>query len=109
MTHIRQRDEADVGTCVEALRAVHRASGYPANWPADPAQWLRPSHILQAWVATTDDTPIAGHVILRQTPATERSAEVSRLFVVPAARRQGVARRPGQMRDGAWSTTVPRW
>jgi ribosomal protein S18 acetylase RimI-like enzyme len=35
--------------------------------------------------------PIVGHVILRQPPAGEHSAEVSRLFVVPAARRQGIA------------------
>jgi GNAT superfamily N-acetyltransferase len=35
--------------------------------------------------------PVAGHMILRQPPAGERSADVSRLFVVPAARRQAVA------------------
>jgi GNAT superfamily N-acetyltransferase len=91
MTCIRNRDEADLSTCVEALRIVYQASGYPVNWPADPARWLRPSEILQAWVAATDDTPVAGHAILRQPPAAGRSAEVSRLFVVPAARRQGVA------------------
>ena len=91
MTRIRNRDEADLSECVEALRTVYQASGYPTNWPADPAQWLRPSRALQAWVAVTDDMPVAGHVILRQSPAAERSAEVSRLFVVPAARRQGVA------------------
>jgi ribosomal protein S18 acetylase RimI-like enzyme len=91
MTRIRTRDEADLSTCVEALRTVYQASGYPVNWPADPAQWLRPSRTLQAWVAATDDTPLAGHAILRQPPAAGRSAELSRLFVVPAARRQGVA------------------
>jgi len=91
VTRIRNRDEADLSTCVEALRTVYQASGYPTNWPADPAQWLRPSRTLQAWVAATDDTPVAGHVILRQPPAAGRSAELSRLFVVPAARRQGVA------------------
>ena len=74
MTRIRHRDEADVGMCVETLRAVYQASGYPTNWPADPARWLRPSRTLQAWVAATDDMPIAGHVILRQPPAGERSA-----------------------------------
>lgn len=91
MTRIRNRDEADVGACVEALKAVYQASGYPTNWPTDPARWLWPSRTLQAWVAATDDMPLVGHVILRQPPAGERSAEVSRLFVVPAARRQGVA------------------
>jgi len=91
MTRIRNRDEADLSTCAEALRTVYQASGYPVNWPADPAQWLRHSEILQAWVAATDDVPVAGHVILRHSPGAGRSAEVSRLFVVPAARRQGVA------------------
>jgi ribosomal protein S18 acetylase RimI-like enzyme len=91
MTRIRNREEADVGKCVEALRTVYQASGYPTNWPADPARWLRPSRTLRAWVAATGDMPVAGHVILRQPPGGERSAEVSRLFAVPAARRQGVA------------------
>jgi len=91
VTHIRNRDEADVGACVEALRAVYQASGYPTNWPADPARWLRPARTLQAWVAAAGDIPVAGHAILRQPLPGESSAEVSRLFVVPAARRQGVA------------------
>jgi predicted N-acetyltransferase YhbS len=46
---------------------------------------------LQAWVAVTDDTPVAGHVIFRQPLPGKRSAEVSQLFVGPAARQQGVA------------------
>jgi ribosomal protein S18 acetylase RimI-like enzyme len=91
MTVTRYRDESDVDACVEALRAVYETSGYPTNWPADPAQWLRPSGILRAWVAATGDIPVAGHVILMQPLPGERSAEVSRLFVAPAARRLGVA------------------
>ena len=88
---IRNREVADIDLCVRALATVHPASGYPANWPADPARWLSPSGILHAWIATTNELPIAGHVILRQLPGGERIAEVSRLFVVPAARRQGIA------------------
>ena len=91
MTRIRNRAEADIGACAEALRTVHQASGYPANWPADPALWLCPPGTLQAWVAATDDIPVAGHVILRQSPTGEGPAEMSRLFVVPAAKRLGVA------------------
>src|SRR5271163_4350873 len=91
MTCARDRDESDVDACVEALRAVYETSGYPTNWPDDPAQWLRPPGILRAWVAATEDVPVAGHVILMQPLPGERSAEVSRLFVVPAARRRGVA------------------
>jgi hypothetical protein len=73
MTRIRNRDESDVGRCVEALRAAYQTSGYPTNWPADPDRWLRPPRTLQAWVAVTDDIPVAGHVILRQPPARCRT------------------------------------
>jgi GNAT superfamily N-acetyltransferase len=91
VTYIRNRDEADAGACVEALRVVFQASDYPTNWPADPARWLRPGRTLQSWVAAAGDIPVAGHAILRQPLPGEYSAEVSRLVVVPAARRQGVA------------------
>jgi GNAT superfamily N-acetyltransferase len=91
MTLTRYRDDSDVGACVEALRAVFETSGYPTNWPNDPAGWLRPPGILRAWVAAAEKIPVAGHVILMQALPGERSAEVSRLFVAPAARRQGVA------------------
>ena len=91
MTCVRHRDESDVDGCIGALRGVYETSGYPTNWPTDPARWLRPPGILQAWVATTEDVPVAGHVILMRPLPSARSAEVSRLFVVPAARRQGVA------------------
>ena len=94
LIHIRSRGPADLGRCVQALMAVHKISGYPTNWPADPARWLTPAGTLQAWVATTHDIPVAGHVILRQPPASatgHTAAEVSRLFVIPAARRRGIA------------------
>jgi GNAT superfamily N-acetyltransferase len=91
MTCARDRDESDVDACAEGLRAVYETSGYPTNWPDDPAEWLRPPGILRAWVAATEDVPVAGHVILMQPLSGGRSAEVSRLFVVPAARRRGVA------------------
>jgi ribosomal protein S18 acetylase RimI-like enzyme len=91
MTSARYRDESDVGASVEALRGVYETSGYPTNWPADPARWLSPPGILRAWVAATEDVPVVGHVILMRPLPGERSAEVSRLFVGPAARRRGVA------------------
>jgi len=91
MTCVRNRDESDVDGCVEALRGVYETSGYPTNWPGDPTGWLRPRGILRAWLAATEDVPVAGHVILMQPLSGGRSAEVSRLFVVPAARRGGVA------------------
>jgi GNAT superfamily N-acetyltransferase len=91
MTLTHYRDDADVDACVDALRAVYETSEYPTNWPDDPAGWLRPPGILRAWVAATGDLPVAGHVILMRPRPGEHAAEVSRLFVVPAARRHGVA------------------
>jgi GNAT superfamily N-acetyltransferase len=102
---VRDREAGDLDPCVAALAAVHQTSGYPTNWPADPARWLTPSGILRAWIAMSSEVPVAGHVILRQVPAgatagsasagpaaAAPAAEVSRLFVVPAARGQGVGR-----------------
>jgi GNAT superfamily N-acetyltransferase len=92
--HVRVRRDADLDSCVQALAAVYETSGYPTHWPADPARWLTPSGTVHAWVATTSELPIAGHVLVRQPPDTgtrERAAEVSRLFVIPAVRRQGAA------------------
>jgi GNAT superfamily N-acetyltransferase len=91
---IRPREAGDLDRCVQVLAAVHQASGYPANWPADPARWLTPDGIARAWVATTVEVPVAGHLVLREPDSGlpgEQAAEVSRLFVAPAARRQGVA------------------
>jgi GNAT superfamily N-acetyltransferase len=95
LVRIRDREPADLDNCVEALAAVHQVGGYPTNWPADPARWLTPAGTVRAWVATTGDVPVAGHLILGQPPADaigQGAAEVARLFVVPAARRQGIGR-----------------
>jgi GNAT superfamily N-acetyltransferase len=91
---MRARQAADVRLCVGVLAEVHRTSGYPTNWPGDPAGWLAPAGTVEAWVASSDEVALAGHVLLRQLPASpagQAVAEVSRLFVAPAARRQGVA------------------
>lgn len=79
---------------MEILAEVHQISGYPTNWPGDPAGWLTPPETVAAWVAASDDAPVAGHLVLRQLPpgpSEQAVAEVSRLFVAPSARRQGVA------------------
>ena len=94
MIRIRPRQPADLGLCAEILAQIYRTSGYPTNWPADPAGWLTPPGTVAAWVAASDDAPVVGHVVLRQLPTSpsgQAVAEVSRLFVAPAARRQGVA------------------
>jgi GNAT superfamily N-acetyltransferase len=91
---VRAREGGDLDRCVRVLADVHETSGYPTNWPVDPAQWLTPAGIACAWVATTTAMPVAGHVILRRPDdglPGPRAVEVSRLFVAPAARRQGVA------------------
>lgn len=95
---IRVREPGDFANCVDALARVHATSGYPTNWPDDPARWLTPSKLIEAWVAGTEETPVAGHAIVSKLPddadgpaGGHPAAEFSRLFVDPAARRQGVA------------------
>jgi hypothetical protein len=70
LIRVRDREAADIDLCVQALTAVHQTSGYPTNWPADPARWLTPPGIVRAWIAMTDELPIAGHLLLRQLPAS---------------------------------------
>jgi ribosomal protein S18 acetylase RimI-like enzyme len=86
------------------LRSVYRADGYPANWPNDPIRWLAARRTLGAWVFERRGE-LVGHLALTtpdpdrawpqwqealQQPR-ERLAVMRRLFVAPAARRNGVA------------------
>lgn len=100
---IRDRADADLPACVEALRAVHTAGGYPTAWPAEPAQWLDPAGLTAAWVAELDGA-IVGHIGVlagvyepglaeASGLPPERLAVVTRLFVDPVARGHGLARR----------------
>ncbi len=102
MTVVRTAKPGDLDGCVAMLRRVHETSGYPSRWPADPGRWLTPADQLAAWVAE-DDGQLAGHVALVQgvrTPCLLRATGrgpgelggIVRLFVDPAARRQGLAR-----------------
>jgi GNAT superfamily N-acetyltransferase len=95
---IRVREPSDLDGCVDALGRVYATGGYPTNWPADPARWLSPSGLIKAWVASTDDIPVAGHALVSKLPDDvgktgdgRPAVEFGRLFVAPAARRQGVA------------------
>lgn len=98
---IRDRRSADLDRCVEALAAVHLADRYPLNWPADPREWLSPPGTLHAWVAEVVGSGVVGHLAVQaptnpghdRDPSARPTAEVSRLFVVPAARRQSLASR----------------
>ncbi|GIM70510.1 GNAT family N-acetyltransferase [Winogradskya consettensis] len=82
---IRARRSEDLELCVQALREVRLASGYPMKWPSDPVGWLDHPRLDQAWVAYSSPGVIDGHV------AVQNGREVTRLFVAPAARRMKVA------------------
>ncbi|WP_425825150.1 GNAT family N-acetyltransferase [Streptomyces fractus] len=94
-TCVRARRSGDLAACVEALRAVHHADGYPTNWPKDPVGWLAGGDIVGAWVGCLDER-VAGHVLLTPptpddvaptlVPAGTSVAVVGRLFVAPSAR-----------------------
>jgi GNAT superfamily N-acetyltransferase len=100
------RRTGDLDACVATLAAVHAADGYPARWPAEPGRWLTPRNLLSAWVAWRADE-VVGHVCLCRAEEGESAAiwsaatgvpvellgAVSRLFVVPAARRRGLGER----------------
>ncbi|WP_236718073.1 GNAT family N-acetyltransferase [Actinoplanes sp. TFC3] len=82
---IRTRRSEDLDLCVELLREVRLADGYPMKWPSDPQAWLNHIQLDQAWVAESSPGVIVGHV------AVQNGREVTRLFVAPAARRLRVA------------------
>ncbi|WP_328417320.1 GNAT family N-acetyltransferase [Micromonospora sp. NBC_00389] len=89
---IRRRRATDLDGCVAALALVHQADRYPLNWPADPHRWLREPRPARAWVAIDDDGTVVGHVAVQRmpdradVPLARPTAEVARLFVLPAAR-----------------------
>ncbi|WP_028192265.1 GNAT family N-acetyltransferase [Salinispora pacifica] len=118
---IRDRVPADLQSCISVLADVYRRDRYPLNWPADPYQWLSPDNTRHAWIAERGGT-IVGHVALHHPvaatdpafttdpaaatgsvaatgsacstgPGSAAVAEVSRLFVAPAARRLNTATR----------------
>src|SRR5262245_48674447 len=90
---IRDRNSDDLRQCVDLLAKVHRHDRYPLHWPADPLRWLCPRNFLHAWVATVDSDAVVGHVAIRGAASGEvqPAAEVCRLFVAPAFRRDQVA------------------
>ncbi|MEU6730846.1 GNAT family N-acetyltransferase [Nonomuraea wenchangensis] len=81
---IRPRTPGDLEACVQALAEVRSVDRYPVDWPDDPGGWLTPRGLERAWVAA-EDAAVLGHVGLTA------DLEVTRLFVVPAARGRGLA------------------
>jgi GNAT superfamily N-acetyltransferase len=118
---IRTRKPGDMAGCVTLLRAVHEVSGYPSRWPDDPARWLTPARLVAAWVADAGGL-INGHVALvRGVQAQcllqvtgrvpDQLGGITRLFVGPAARRQGTARAllevaAAQAREHGWQPVL---
>ncbi|MFD7293702.1 GNAT family N-acetyltransferase [Streptomyces sp. NPDC059897] len=98
-TWVRARRDRDLTACARVLRAVHRADGYPVNWPKDPVGWLRGDDAVGAWVGCHDER-VVGNVLLTRpapgdmaptlVPAGTSVAVVGRLFVAPSARGQRV-------------------
>ncbi|GHH38929.1 GNAT family N-acetyltransferase [Streptomyces candidus] len=102
---VRRRRDADLVACVRMLRAVHEASGYPRDWPAEPAGWLVSNDSLGEWVAESADGELVGHVALTAADpargdvapglwdgAGQPLAVVARLFVSPHDRGGGAGR-----------------
>ncbi|GAA1758445.1 GNAT family N-acetyltransferase [Nonomuraea bangladeshensis] len=81
---IRPRTPGDLEACVKALAEVQVVDRYPVDWPDDPGGWLTPRGLERAWVAV-EDAAVLGHVGLTA------DLEVTRLFVVAAARGRGLA------------------
>ena len=98
---IRSRTEDDIEPLVRALALVAETDGYPTRWPADPAGWIRSRDVIGAWVVDEGGDLLGNvnlrwprdHVPVRMWRARGGPGEcavVSRLFVVPAARRRGL-------------------
>jgi GNAT superfamily N-acetyltransferase/predicted DCC family thiol-disulfide oxidoreductase YuxK len=101
---LRRRRARDVGACVRLLRVVFYEDRYPATWPDGARSWLEGEEVVDAWVVERHGE-LLGHVAishagldplsaLRWRELTgqppERLAAVSRLFVRPRARREGI-------------------
>ncbi|WP_232234431.1 GNAT family N-acetyltransferase [Actinoplanes sp. N902-109] len=82
---IRARRPEDLDRCVDVLRQVRLADGYPLKWPSDPHAWLSRPQLDQAWIAESSPGVVVGHAAL------QNGREVTRLFVAPQARRLRVA------------------
>jgi GNAT superfamily N-acetyltransferase len=98
---VRPRRAGDLPGLVEVLRAVHTRDGYPTVWPLDPAAWLDPPGLLQAWVAESSGVVVA-HGALKDD--ADGARWVSRLFTDPAVRGSGAA---GALLDVAVAASGP--
>jgi GNAT superfamily N-acetyltransferase len=101
---LRRRRTKDVPACARLLRVVHSDGRYPVEWPEAPRAWLAEDDVIDAWVVERQGE-ILGHVALCQVGRDgvssmrwreitgldpSRLAAVSRLFVRPRVRGQGI-------------------
>ena len=101
---IRRRTPKDLAAATRLLRLVYFADHYPVRWPESPRAWLDDEGVMDAWVAQRQGE-LLGHVTIsrvgldevskdRWREMTGRDADqlggVSRLFVRPSARGQGI-------------------
>ena len=111
MTEIRERRPDDSAGLVALVEVVHHNDGYPGVTPRGFEAFVVNPNALAAWVAVRDAGEIVGHVALHPTSSDAvmevvRSVTdgevgvVSRLFVHPEARREGVGRRLLQVATG---------
>ena len=70
------------------LARVKAHDGYPLDWPEDPAAWLAPTNMKQAWVAAVEGKLI-GHAMVRERDGV---VTFNRLFVAPDGRGLGAAK-----------------
>jgi GNAT superfamily N-acetyltransferase/predicted DCC family thiol-disulfide oxidoreductase YuxK len=100
---IRRRRPRDLGPCARLLRSVYVDGQYPVYWPDAPRAWLADEEVLDAWVAERRGE-LVGHVAITRVGGDPVSAMrwresgrdparlggVSRLFVRPRARGEGI-------------------
>lgn len=101
---IRRRRPKDLGACARLLRVVFSEGQYPVYWPDAPRAWLNDEDVIAAWVVERE-REILGHIAIskvgldavsalrwREVTGHEPSelAGVSRLFVRPGVRGQGI-------------------
>ncbi|MDV6275917.1 GNAT family N-acetyltransferase [Rhodococcus erythropolis] len=91
---VRERVDDDLDACVDVLARVHECDGYPNTWPQNPRRWLSSPTVVKAWVGESDGC-VVGHVAVDSevggAPATAGSTAVSRLFVHPRVRGNGLS------------------
>lgn len=101
---IRRRRHKDLGACARLLRVVFSEGEYPLDLPDAPRAWLDGDDVIEAWIVE-HRREILGHIAISKVGMDALSAlrwqeltghgpselaGVSRFFVRPSVRRQGI-------------------